>query len=344
MAKAVEEKTGAEVNAAKLKALQATIDKIEKDYGKGTIMKLGDQPEWDAAQVIPSGSIALDHALGIGGYPKGRIIEIYGPESSGKTTLAIHAIAEAQKGGGIAAIIDAEHAFDRTYAKALGVDLETLLISQPDNGEQALEIADNLIRSGAIDIVVIDSVAALTPKAEIEGEMGENKVGLQARLMSQALRKLTANISKTNTCCIFINQLREKIGIMFGNPETTTGGNALKFYASVRLDIRRTTQIKDGEEALGNHVKVKVVKNKMAPPFKKAEFDIVFGEGISHTSELVDLGVELGIIAKSGSWFSYNDQKLAQGREAVKKLLQDNPELADEIEAKIRAAMATVQD
>ena len=344
MAKAVEEKTGAEVNAAKLKALQATIDKIEKDYGKGTIMKLGDQPEWDAAQVIPSGSIALDHALGIGGYPKGRIIEIYGPESSGKTTLAIHAIAEAQKGGGIAAIIDAEHAFDRTYAKALGVDLETLLISQPDNGEQALEIADNLIRSGAIDIVVIDSVAALTPKAEIEGEMGENKVGLQARLMSQALRKLTANISKTNTCCIFINQLREKIGIMFGNPETTTGGNALKFYASVRLDIRRTTQIKDGEEALGNHVKVKVVKNKMAPPFKKAEFDIVFGEGISHTSELVDLGVELGIIAKSGSWFSYNDQKLAQGREAVKKLLQDNPELADEIEAKIRAAMASVED
>ena len=344
MAKAVEEKTGADVNAAKLKALQATIDKIEKDYGKGTIMKLGDQPEWDAAQVIPSGSIALDHALGIGGYPKGRIIEIYGPESSGKTTLAIHAIAEAQKSGGIAAIIDAEHAFDRTYAKALGVDLETLLISQPDNGEQALEIADNLIRSGAIDIVVIDSVAALTPKAEIEGEMGENKVGLQARLMSQALRKLTANISKTNTCCIFINQLREKIGIMFGNPETTTGGNALKFYASVRLDIRRTTQIKDGEEALGNHVKVKVVKNKMAPPFKKAEFDIVFGEGISHSSELVDLGVELGIITKSGSWFSYNDQKLAQGREAAKKVMQDNPELADEIEAKIRAALKSIQD
>ena len=344
MAKAVEEKTGAEVNAAKLKALQATIDKIEKDYGKGTIMKLGDQPEWDAAQVIPSGSIALDHALGIGGYPKGRIIEIYGPESSGKTTLAIHAIAEAQKAGGIAAIIDAEHAFDRTYAKSLGVDLETLLISQPDNGEQALEIADNLIRSGAIDIVVIDSVAALTPKAEIEGEMGDNKVGLQARLMSQALRKLTANISKTNTCCIFINQLREKIGIMFGNPETTTGGNALKFYASVRLDIRRTTQIKDGEEALGNHVKVKVVKNKMAPPFKKAEFDIVFGEGISHSSELVDLGVELGIITKSGSWFSYNDQKLAQGREAAKKVMQDNPELADEIEAKIRAALKSIQD
>ena len=344
MAKAVEEKTGAEVNAAKLKALQATIDKIEKDYGKGAIMKLGDQPEWDAAQVIPSGSIALDHALGIGGYPKGRIIEIYGPESSGKTTLAIHAIAQAQKAGGIAAIIDAEHAFDRTYAKALGVDLETLLISQPDNGEQALEIADNLIRSGAIDIVVIDSVAALTPKAEIEGEMGENKVGLQARLMSQALRKLTANISKTNTCCIFINQLREKIGIMFGNPETTTGGNALKFYASVRLDIRRTTQIKDGEEALGNHVKVKVVKNKMAPPFKKAEFDIVFGEGISRSSELVDLGVELGILQKSGSWFSYNDSKLAQGREGAKKVMQDNPELADEIEARIRAALAQMKD
>ena len=332
------------MNAAKLKALQATIDKIEKDYGKGTIMKLGDQPEWDSTQVIPSGSISLDHALGIGGYPKGRIIEIYGPESSGKTTLAIHAIAEAQKTGGIAAIIDAEHAFDRTYAKSLGVDLDTLLITQPDNGEQALEIADNLIRSGAVDIVVIDSVAALTPRAEIEGEMGDNKAGLQARLMSQALRKLTANISKTNTCCIFINQLREKIGIMFGNPETTTGGNALKFYASVRLDIRRTTQIKDGEEALGNHVKVKVVKNKMAPPFKKAEFDIVFGEGISRSGEIVDLGVELGIIQKSGSWFSYNDTKLAQGREAVKKLMMDNVELAEEIEAKIREALATVQD
>jgi len=338
------EMTDSGMNAAKLKALQATIDKIEKDYGKGTIMKLGDQPEWDAAQVIPSGSIALDHALGIGGYPKGRIIEIYGPESSGKTTLAIHAIAQAQKKGGIAAIIDAEHAFDRTYARALGVNLDTLLISQPDNGEQALEIADNLIRSGALDIVVIDSVAALTPKAEIEGEMGENKVGLQARLMSQALRKLTANISKTGTCCIFINQLREKIGIMFGNPETTTGGNALKFYASVRLDIRRTTQIKDGEEALGNHVKVKVVKNKMAPPFKKAEFDIVFGEGISRSGEIVDLGVELGIIQKSGSWFSYGETKLAQGREAVKKLMLDNPELADEIEARIREAMAKVQD
>ncbi|MBR5700283.1 MAG: recombinase RecA [Bacteroidales bacterium] len=344
MAKEVEAKTGAELSAAKLKALQATIDKIEKDYGKGTIMKLGDQPEWDESQVIPSGSVALDHALGIGGYPKGRIIEIYGPESSGKTTLAIHAIAEAQKKGGIAAMIDAEHAFDRTYAKALGVNLETLLISQPDNGEQALEIADNLIRSGAVDIVVIDSVAALTPKAEIEGEMGDNKVGLQARLMSQALRKLTANIAKTGTCCIFINQLREKIGIMFGNPETTTGGNALKFYASVRLDVRRTTQIKDGDEALGNRTRVKVVKNKMAPPFKKAEFDIVFGEGISHSGEVLDLGVELGIVSKSGSWFSYNDAKLAQGREATKQLLADNPELCEEIEAKIREALKAVKD
>ena len=333
----------AEINAAKLKALQATIDKIEKDYGKGTIMKLGDQPQWDV-QVIPSGSVALDHALGIGGYPRGRIIEIYGPESSGKTTLAIHAIAQAQKQGGIAAMIDAEHAFDRTYAKALGVNLETLLISQPDNGEQALEIADNLIRSGAIDIVVIDSVAALTPKAEIEGEMGDNKVGLQARLMSQALRKLTANISKTNTCCIFINQLREKIGVMFGNPETTTGGNALKFYASVRIDVRRTTQIKDGEEALGNRTRVKVVKNKMAPPFKKAEFDIVFGEGISHSGEVLDLAVEMDIINKSGSWFSYNGEKLAQGREATKKLLQDNTELCDEVEAKVREALKKLSD
>ena len=340
MAKEVE---SAELNAAKLKALQATIDKIEKDYGKGTIMKLGEQPKWDIS-VIPSGSIALDHALGIGGYPRGRIIEIYGPESSGKTTLAIHAIAQAQKGGGIAAIIDAEHAFDRSYAKNLGVDLDTLLISQPDNGEQALEIADNLIRSGAIDIIVIDSVAALTPKAEIEGEMGDSKMGLQARLMSQALRKLTANISKTNTCCIFINQLREKIGVMFGNPETTTGGNALKFYASVRIDVRRTTQIKDGEEALGNRTKVKVVKNKMAPPFKKAEFDIVYGEGISRVGEVVDLGVEMGVINKSGSWFSYNDQKLAQGREATKQLLMDNAELCDEIDAKIREAMARVED
>ena len=345
MAKEAVKESGAEaVDSGKLKALQATIDKIEKDFGKGTIMKLGDQPQWDEHQVIPSGSIALDHALGIGGYPKGRIIEIYGPESSGKTTLAIHAIAQAQKTGGIAAMIDAEHAFDRSYAKALGVNLETLLISQPDNGEQALEIADNLIRSGAIDIIVIDSVAALTPKAEIEGEMGDNKVGLQARLMSQALTKLTGNISKTNTCCIFINQLREKIGVMFGNPETTTGGNALKFYASVRLDVRRTTQIKDGEEALGNRTKVKVVKNKMAPPFKKAEFDIVYGEGISHTGEIVDLGVEYGIITKSGSWFSYGDQKLAQGREATKQLISDNAELSEEIEAKIREALKHVED
>ena len=342
MAKEVEVKA-ADANAARLKALQATIDKIEKDFGKGTIMKLGDQPQWDA-QVIPSGSVALDHALGVGGYPRGRIIEIYGPESSGKTTLAIHAIAEAQKQGGIAAMIDAEHAFDRTYAKALGVNLETLLISQPDNGEQALEIADNLIRSGAVDIVVIDSVAALTPKAEIEGEMGDNKVGLQARLMSQALRKLTANISKTNTCCIFINQLREKIGVMFGNPETTTGGNALKFYASVRIDVRRVTQLKDGEEALGNRTRVKVVKNKMAPPFKKAEFDIVYGEGISKVGEVIDLGVEYNVISKSGSWFSYNDQKLAQGREATKQLLKDNPELCEEIEAKLRDALKAAKD
>ncbi|MBR4661054.1 MAG: recombinase RecA [Bacteroidales bacterium] len=332
-----------EVNAAKLKALQATIDKIEKDFGKGTIMKLGDQPKWDV-QVIPSGSIALDHALGIGGYPRGRVIEIYGPESSGKTTLAIHAIAQAQKTGGIAAMIDAEHAFDRTYAQALGVNLDTLLISQPDNGEQALEIADNLIRSGAVDIVVIDSVAALTPKAEIEGEMGDNKVGLQARLMSQALRKLTANISKTNTCCIFINQLREKIGIMFGNPETTTGGNALKFYASVRIDVRKSSALKDGDEAFGNRTKVKIVKNKMAPPFKKAEFDIVFGEGISRVGEIVDLGVEFDIIRKSGSWFSYGESKLAQGRDAVKDLLRDNPQLAEEIEAKIREKLKDFKD
>lgn len=341
---AVMEGNAGAIDTGKLKALQATIDKIEKDYGKGTIMKLGDQPQWDEHQVIPSGSVALDHALGIGGYPRGRIIEIYGPESSGKTTLAIHAIAQAQKLGGIAAMIDAEHAIDRSYAKALGVNLDTLLISQPDNGEQALEIADNLIRSGAIDIIVIDSVAALTPKAEIEGEMGDNKVGLQARLMSQALRKLTANISKTNTCCIFINQLREKIGVMFGNPETTTGGNALKFYASVRIDVRRTTQLKDGEEALGNRTRVKVVKNKMAPPFKKAEFDIVYGEGISRAGEIVDLGVEYGIISKSGSWFSYGDQKLAQGREATKQLIKDNVELAEEIEGKLREALKTVQD
>ncbi len=334
---------GAVRNSEKLKALQATIDKIEKDFGKGTIMKMGDQPSFEVS-TIATGSIALDHALGIGGYPRGRVIEIYGPESSGKTTLAIHAIAEAQKQGGIAAIIDAEHAFDRTYARNLGVDCDTLLISQPDNGEQALEIADNLIRSGAVDIVVIDSVAALTPKAEIEGEMGDNKVGLQARLMSQALRKLTANISRTNTCCIFINQLREKIGVLFGNPETTTGGNALKFYASVRIDVRRITQLKDGDEALGNRTRAKIVKNKMAPPFKKAEFDIVFGEGISHIGELVDLGVEFDVIRKSGSWFSYGESKLAQGRDAVTNLLKDNPQLAEEIEAQIREKLKTVKD
>ncbi len=339
----VEAGKGAEVNAEKLKALQATLDKIEKDFGKGTIMKLGDQPKWEVS-TIPSGSIALDHALGIGGYPRGRVIEIYGPKSSGKTTLAIHAIAQAQKNGGIAAIIDAEHAFDRTYAKKLGVNVDTLLISQPDNGEQALEIADSLIRSGAIDIVVIDSVAALTPKAEIEGEMGDSKMGLQARLMSQALRKLTANISKTNTCCIFINQLRDKIGVMFGNPETTTGGNALKFYASVRLDVRKTTQLKDGEDATGNRTRVKIVKNKMAPPFRKAEFDILFGEGISKIGEIIDLGVEFNIIKKSGSWFSYGESKLAQGRDAVKNLLLDNPELAEEIEGKIREALLNVTD
>ena len=329
---------------SKKEILEATTKHIEKKFGKGAIMRLGDDSVDLEIGCIPTGSLALDAALGIGGVPRGRIIEIYGPESSGKTTLAIHAIAQAQKQGGIAAMVDAEHAFDRSYAKALGVNLETLLISQPDNGEQALEIADNLIRSGAIDIVVIDSVAALTPKAEIEGEMGDNKVGLQARLMSQALRKLTANISKTNTCCIFINQLREKIGIMFGNPETTTGGNALKFYASVRIDVRRTTQLKDGDEALGNRTRVKVVKNKMAPPFKKAEFDIVFGEGISHVGEIVDLGVDYGIITKSGSWFSYGDQKLAQGREATKQLLRDNTELCDEIEAKIREALKNVKD
>lgn len=339
MAKVSEEvKGGATVSQEKMKALQATLDKIEKDFGKGTIMKLGDQPKWDVS-VIPSGSIGLDCALGIGGYPRGRVVEIYGPEASGKTTLAIHAIAEAQKLGGIAAIIDAEHAFDRNYAQQLGVNVETLLISQPDNGEQALEVADHLIRSGAIDIVVIDSVAALTPKAEIEGEMGDSKMGLQARLMSQALRKLTANISRTNTCCVFINQLREKIGIMFGNPETTTGGNALKFYATVRIDVRRTTQLKDGDEATGNHVRVKVVKNKMAPPFKKAEFDIIFGEGISLIGEIIDLGVELNIIKKSGSWFSYGDTKIGQGRDAVKQMLKDNPELKEEIEGKVRTAL-----
>ena len=343
MAKELEQNDVAAANAAKLKALQATMDKIEKDFGKGAIMKLGDRPEGDVS-VIPSGSIALDHALGIGGYPRGRVIEIFGPESSGKTTLAIHAIAEAQKAGGFAAIIDAEHAFDRTYAKNLGVDVDTLLISQPDNGEQALEIADDLIRGGAIDIIVVDSVAALTPKAEIEGEMGDQKMGLQARLMSQALRKLTANISKTNTCCIFINQLREKIGVMFGNPETTTGGNALKFYASVRIDVRKVTQLKDGDDPTGNRTRVKIVKNKMAPPFRKAEFDIVFGEGISKIGEIVDLGVEFDIIKKSGSWFSYGESRLAQGRDAVKKLLMDNPELTEEIEGKIREAMNNMED
>ncbi len=321
-------------NKEKLKALQLTMDKIEKSYGKGSIMKLGDRVVEEVPS-ISSGSIGLDIAMGVGGYPKGRIIEIYGPESSGKTTLAIHAIAEAQKAGGIAAIIDAEHAFDPTYATKLGVDINELLISQPDNGEQALEIADNLIRSGAVDIIVIDSVAALTPKAEIEGEMGDSKMGLQARLMSQALRKLTANINKTKTCVIFINQLRDKIGVMFGNPETTTGGNALKFYASVRLDIRRIGQIKDGEESQGNHTRVKVVKNKVAPPFKKAEFDIMYGEGISKTGEIVDLGVEHNIIKKSGSWFSYGETKLGQGRESVKTVIRDNPELAQELETKI---------
>ena len=329
-----------EVNKEKLKALEITLGKIEKDFGKGTIMKLGDNAV-ENIQVISTGSIGLDAALGIGGFPRGRVIEIYGPESSGKTTLAIHAIAEAQKNGGIAAIIDAEHAFDRFYAQKLGVDVENLLISQPDNGEQALEIADHLIRSGAIDIIVIDSVAALTPKAEIEGEMGDSKMGLQARLMSQALRKLTANINKTNTTCIFINQLREKIGVMFGNPETTTGGNALKFYASVRLDIRKTTQIKDGDDIIGSRTKVKVVKNKLAPPFRKAEFDILYGEGISKVGEIVDLGVDFNIIKKSGSWFSYGDTKLAQGRDATKQVLLDNPDLYDELEEKVREALKT---
>ena len=326
----------------KLKALQAAMSKIEKDYGKGSIMKLGDE-KIENVEVIPTGSIGLNAALGVGGYPKGRIIEIYGPESSGKTTLAIHAIAEAQKAGGIAAFIDAEHAFDRFYATKLGVDVDNLWISQPDNGEQALEIADQLIRSSAIDIIVIDSVAALTPKKEIEGDMGDSSVGLQARLMSQALRKLTATIAKTNTTCIFINQLREKIGVMFGNPETTTGGNALKFYASVRLDIRKSTAIKDGDNILGNTVKVKVVKNKVAPPFRRAEFEILFGEGISKVGELIDLGVEYGIIKKSGSWFSYEDQKLAQGRDATKALLADNPELCEELEEKIKLAISDKQ-
>ena len=321
-------------SAEKLKALQAAMAKIDKEYGKGAIMKLGDDKVENVA-VIPTGSLGLNYALGVGGYPRGRIIEIYGPESSGKTTLAIHAMAEVQKAGGIAAIIDAEHAFDRFYAEKLGVNTDELLIAQPDSGEQGLDIADELIRSAAVDLVVIDSVAALTPKAEIAGDMGDNKVGLQARLMSQALRKMTASVNKTGTTVIFINQLREKIGVMFGNPETTTGGNALKFYASVRLDIRRVSQIKDGEEIIGSQVRVKVVKNKVAPPFKKAEFDLMFNEGISRSGEIVDLGVAKGILQKSGSWFSYNGQKLAQGRDAVKKLLQENPDLADEIEAKI---------
>ena len=331
------------VNSEKLKALQLTMDKIEKSYGKGSIMRMGDKPV-DDVQAIHSGSIALDMAMGIGGYPKGRVIEIFGPESSGKTTLAIHAIAEAQKVGGIAAFIDAEHAFDPTYAQKLGVNINELLISQPDNGEQALEIADSLIRSGAIDIIVIDSVAALTPKAEIEGEMGESKMGLQARLMSQALRKLTGSISKTKTCVIFINQLRDKIGVMFGNPETTTGGNALKFYASVRLDIRKIGQLKDGDDVQGSHTRVKVVKNKVAPPFRKAEFDILYGEGISKVGEIIDLGVEIELIKKAGSWFSYGETKLGQGREGVKSLLKDNPELMDELEKKILASYVPALD
>ena len=322
----------------KLKALQAAMSKIEKDFGKGSIMRMGDE-QIEQVEVIPTGSVALDTALGVGGYPRGRIIEIYGPESSGKTTLAIHAIAEAQKQGGIAAFIDAEHAFDRFYAEKLGVDVDNLWISQPDNGEQALEIADQLIRSSAIDILVVDSVAALTPKKEIEGDMGDSAVGLQARLMSQALRKLTSTIAKTNTCCIFINQLREKIGVMFGNPETTTGGNALKFYSSVRLDIRRVTSIKDGDQVIGNQVRVKIVKNKVAPPFRKAEFEITFGEGISKIGEIVDLGVQYGIIQKSGSWFSYNGTKLAQGRDATKAMIKDNPELAEELEGLIKNAI-----
>lgn len=329
-------------NADKLKALKLTIDKIDKDFGKGSVMMMNERGEKEL-EVVSTGSLGLDVALGVGGLPKGRIIEIYGPESSGKTTVAIHVIAEAQKKGGICAIIDAEHAFDSAYAKKLGVDVDSLLISQPDYGEQALEIADRLILSGALDVVVVDSVAALVPKGELEGEMGDSKMGLQARLMSQALRKLTATISKTNTVCIFINQLREKIGVMFGNPETTTGGNALKFYASVRLDIRRSTQIKDGDEAIGNRVKVKVVKNKVAPPFRSTEFDIIFGEGVSKVGEIIDMGVELGIVQKSGSWFSYEGNKLGQGRDAVKQLILDNPELAAEIEGKIRAKVTAAQ-
>ncbi|MFN5148089.1 MAG: recombinase RecA [Flavobacteriia bacterium] len=327
-----------EVNAEKLKALQLTMEKLDKAYGKGAVMKLGDSPV-EKVEVIPTGSITLDLALGVNGYPKGRVIEIYGPESSGKTTLAIHAIAEVQKQGGIAAFIDAEHAFDQFYAKKLGVDVDNLLISQPDNGEQALEIADNLIRSGAIDLIIVDSVAALTPKAEIEGEMGDSQMGLQARLMSKALRKLTASINKAGCCCIFINQLRDKIGVMFGNPETTTGGNALKFYSSIRIDIRKAAQIKEGEEVMGNRVKVKIVKNKVAPPFRKAEFDVMYGEGISKVGEIIDLGVDLNILKKSGSWFSYGETRLGQGRDAVKSLLHDNPELMEELEAKIKEAL-----
>jgi len=323
-----------EINKEKLKALQATLDRLDKSYGKGSVMRLGDEPV-EKLEVIKTGSVTLDRALGVGGFPKGRVVEIYGPESSGKTTLAIHAVAEAQKKGGIAAIIDAEHAFDQFYAKNLGVDVDNLLISQPDNGEQALEIADNLIRSGAIDILVIDSVAALTPKAEIEGEMGDNQMGLQARLMSKALRKLTGSISKANTCCIFINQLREKIGVMFGNPETTTGGNALKFYSSVRIDIRRSSAIKNADKIIGNRTRVKVVKNKVAPPFQLAEFDIMYGEGISKIGEIIDLGVEMNIINKSGSWYSYGETKLGQGRDAVKDILKDNPELLEELETKV---------
>ncbi len=343
MTKKLDETAAPGQQSEKLKALQAAMAKIEKDFGKGSIMRLGEE-KIDNIAVIPSGSIALDYALGVGGYPRGRIVEIYGPESSGKTTLAIHAIAEAQKQGGIAAFIDAEHAFDRFYAANLGVNVDELLISQPDNGEQALDIADQLIRSAAVDIIVIDSVAALTPKAEIEGDMGDNKVGLQARLMSQALRKLTATISKTNTTCIFINQLREKIGIMFGNPETTTGGNALKFYASVRLDIRKSSPIKDGDNVIGNEVKVKVVKNKVAPPFRRAEFEIMYGEGICREGEVVDLGVNFDIIQKSGSWFSYGGSKLGQGKEATKAVLRDNPELLEEITAKIYEAMKEKKD
>ncbi|MEO9256903.1 MAG: recombinase RecA [Crocinitomicaceae bacterium] len=326
------------VNIEKLKALQLTMDKLEKTYGKGTVMKLGDAPI-EKLEVISTGSVSLDLALGVGGFPKGRVIEIYGPESSGKTTLAIHAIAECQKNGGICAFIDAEHAFDQFYAEKLGVDVANLLVSQPDNGEQALEITDNLIRSGAIDLIVIDSVAALTPKAEIEGEMGDSQMGLQARLMSKALRKLTGSINKANTCCIFINQLRDKIGVMFGNPETTTGGNALKFYSSVRVDIRRSTQIKDGDEVIGNRVKVKIVKNKVAPPFRKAEFDIMYGTGISKVGEIIDLGVDLNIVKKSGSWFSYGETRLGQGRDAVKLIIADNPELMSELEEKIKVAL-----